>query len=139
MSKKALVIYYSYSNGNIKRIAEAASRAMGADIAEIRTVRPYAGTYDEVVAQGQRETQEVMAGYLRGFGISLLPAMLTIAGICGVRIGWIVLVFPRSRTFHTIMMSYPLSLAATAVLIFVALVVLRPSSGKSRGIAGAGR
>ena len=29
---------------------------------------------------------EVMAGYLRGFGISFLPALLTTIGICGVRI-----------------------------------------------------
>ena len=29
---------------------------------------------------------EVMSGYLRGFGISLVPALLTMLGVCGVRI-----------------------------------------------------
>ena len=70
---------------------------------------------------------EVMAGYLRGFGISFLPALLTTIGICGVRISWIYFVFPKNATFHTIMMAYPYSLAATAVLIFIALTVLRPA------------
>lgn len=58
---------------------------------------------------------EVMSGYLRGFGISLTPALLTMTGVCGIRVAWIYLVFPRSRTFQTIMMAFPLSLATTAV------------------------
>ena len=31
----------------------------------------------------------VMSGYLRGFSISLAPAILTMLGVCGVRIAWI--------------------------------------------------
>lgn len=70
---------------------------------------------------------EVMSGYLRGFGISLLPAILTTIGVCGVRIVWIKLVFPQSPTFITIMTAYPISLAATAFLIFIALVCCHPA------------
>lgn len=70
---------------------------------------------------------EVMSGYLRGFGISLTPAVLTMVGVCGIRIAWIQFVFPHSRTFRTIMTVYPISLAATAVLIFGALVICRPA------------
>ena len=70
---------------------------------------------------------EVMSGYLRGFGISTVPAVLTILGVCGVRIAWVYTVFPQNRTFHTIMMAYPASLATTAVLIFIALMIYRPS------------
>lgn len=70
---------------------------------------------------------EVMSGYLRGFGISTVPAILTILGVCGVRIAWVYAVFPKDRTFHTIMMAYPASLATTAVLIFIALMIYRPS------------
>lgn len=70
---------------------------------------------------------EVMSGYMRGFGISLAPAILTTIGVCGVRIAWIKLVFPHSSTFETIMTAYPISLATTALLIFVALIVYRPS------------
>lgn len=70
---------------------------------------------------------ELMSSYLRGFGISLVPALLTILGVCGVRIALVYGVFPSSRTFHTLMMAYPISLSVTAVLIFIALIVYRPS------------
>ena len=70
---------------------------------------------------------EVMSGYLRGFGISLVPALLTMLGVCGVRILWIATAFPWSRTFQTILLAYPLSLAATAVLILLALLIYHPS------------
>lgn len=71
---------------------------------------------------------EVMSGYLRGFGISLVPAILTTLGVCVIRISWIKWVFPMYRSFRTIMMVYPVSLAATAVLIFIALIVFRPAN-----------
>lgn len=70
---------------------------------------------------------EVMSSYMRGYGISLAPAILTMLGVCGIRIAWIYTVFPMSRTFATIMTVYPISLAATAVLIFIALIIYRPS------------
>ena len=70
---------------------------------------------------------ENMSGYLRGFGISLVPAILTIIGVCGVRIFWIYTVFPMHRTFKAIMTAYPVSLSTTAVLIFIALMIFRPS------------
>lgn len=70
---------------------------------------------------------EVMSSYMRGYGISLVPAILTMLGVCGIRIAWIYTVFPMSRTFATIMTVYPISLAATAVLIFIALIIYRPS------------
>lgn len=70
---------------------------------------------------------EVMSGYLRGFGFSLVPAILTTVGVCVLRIIWINTVFPTNRTFVTIMTAYPVSLATTAVLIFIALIIYRPS------------
>ena len=72
-------------------------------------------------------TYEILSGYLRGFGISLVPAILTLFGVCGVRIVWINTVFPLHHTFRSIMLVYPISLATTAVLIFIALLVYRPS------------
>lgn len=70
---------------------------------------------------------ECMSGYMRGFGISLTPALLTIFGVCGTRIIWIYTVFPASQTFETIMQVYPISLAINMVLIFCALIITRPS------------
>lgn len=70
---------------------------------------------------------DCMSGYMRGFGISLTPALLTIFGVCGTRIIWIYMVFPMSQTFETIMQVYPISLAINMVLIFCALLITRPS------------
>lgn len=60
MAKKMLIVYYSISNGNTRRVAKQLQKATGADLAEIETVVPYTGTYDEIVDQGQ---QEVNRGY----------------------------------------------------------------------------
>ena len=74
---------------------------------------------------------DIMSGYLRGFGISLVPALLTMAGVCGTRILWIAAVFPQHRNFTTIMTAYPISLGITAVLVAVALAIYRPSRRKA--------
>ncbi len=71
---------------------------------------------------------EVVSGYMRGFGISITPAVLTVIGICGIRITWIYAVFPKNPTFRNIMTAYPISLSATALLLFAALLILRPAA-----------
>lgn len=53
--KKSLIVYYSWSNGNTKRIAEQLQAATGADILRIETKEPYTGSYEDVVEQGRRE------------------------------------------------------------------------------------
>lgn len=70
---------------------------------------------------------EMASGYLRGYGISLIPALLTLVGVCGTRIFWVVAVFPAHASFPWIMAVYPISLAITAALLLIALVVYRPS------------
>lgn len=57
---KMLVAYYSWSNGNTKKIAEELQKAAGADLACIDTAVPYEGGYDAVVKQGN---DEVKSGY----------------------------------------------------------------------------
>ena len=70
---------------------------------------------------------EILSGYMRGFGISLIPAILTTIGVCGIRIFWINFVFPQNPTFTTIMTVYPISLSSTALLIGIALLCFRPA------------
>ena len=75
---------------------------------------------------------EVMSGYLRGFGISLVPAILTTIGVCGTRIGWVYAVFPKEPTFRTLLLVYPASLSITAVLILAALLIYHPAHRNER-------
>ena len=70
---------------------------------------------------------EVMSGYLRGFGISLVPAILTTIGVCGTRIAWVYLVFPQNKTFRTLLFAYPVSLFITALFILITLLIYHPA------------
>ena len=70
------------------------------------------------------------AGYMRGFGISFTPAILTVSGVCGVRIFWRYVIFAHNPTFKILMIAYPISLFITATLMFIALVCFRPAKRK---------
>lgn len=70
---------------------------------------------------------EVTSSYLRGYGISLVPALFTMLGVCGIRLSWVFFVFPQYRTFQALMLVFPVSLSFTAVLIFCVLLWYRPS------------
>ena len=67
---------------------------------------------------------EILSGAMRGHGQSLIPAVVSLAGICGVRIIWVYTVFPFSRTFNTIMAAYPISWTITAVVLVVAYFMM---------------
>ena len=71
--------------------------------------------------------QEGLSGYLRGFGVSFIPAACAVVGICGVRLTWIFTVFRRAPSFTTIMQVYPLSLGITAAVILVVTLIVKPS------------
>ncbi len=71
--------------------------------------------------------QEAMSGYLRGFGVSFIPAACSVIGICGVRLTWIFTVFRQSPSFATVMQVYPLSLALTMVVTLIVMIIIKPS------------
>ena len=64
---------------------------------------------------------------LSGYEISLPPAVLTMLGVCGVRLSWLRWVFPQYKTFMNIMLVFPISLATTALLMLAAVLYFRPS------------
>ncbi len=68
---------------------------------------------------------DILSGSMRGVGHSMVPAMITIAGVCGVRLIWIYTVFAKVKTFEILMMIYPVSWAITAVGIIGAYFVIR--------------
>lgn len=66
---------------------------------------------------------EMVSGFLRAFGKSLLPAIIVTAGICGSRILYVATIFQWKADFHTLMAVYPLSwlltdLGMAAVLLY---------------------
>lgn len=93
--KKMLVVYYSWSNGNTKRIAEQLAIETGADIARIETVEPYSGSYEDVVEQGKREVEA-------GFMPQINPLSVNIADYAVIAIGtptWWYTMAPAVLTF----------------------------------------
>lgn len=95
--KKAIVIYYSWSNGNTKRIAEQLAGEIGADLARIDTVKPYEGSYEEVVSQGQREVNE-------GYKPPIKPLDIDLSQYDVVAVGtptWWYTMAPAVHTFLT--------------------------------------
>ena len=54
---KTLILYYSYG-GNTRKIAQLLRQEIGGDLEEIETVKPYIGSYNEIVEQGEREVSE---------------------------------------------------------------------------------
>ena len=70
---------------------------------------------------------DVMSGYMRGYGISLTPAIITMISVCGIRILWIYTIFRQYHTFQSIMTVYPVSLGTTSVLMFILLLIWHPA------------
>jgi putative MATE family efflux protein len=71
--------------------------------------------------------QEGLSGYLRGFGVSFIPAACSVIGICGVRLTWIFTVFRKVPSFATVMQVYPISLGITAAVIMIVTLFVKPS------------
>ena len=58
---------------------------------------------------------DVSTGALRGYGKSLTPMIISVLGICGIRVLWVLTVFPIPA-FHTpqwLLTSYPISWIVT--------------------------
>lgn len=62
---------------------------------------------------------EIAASAMRGLGVSMLPAMITIFGTCLIRIPWVVW-FPESGSFARLLSVYPITWGVTTVLMAVA-------------------
>lgn len=70
---------------------------------------------------------EVMSAYLRGFGIAMAPAILTVLGVCGVRIAWVYWIFPQNHTFQNLVTAFPVSMSVTLALILLTLLYYHPT------------
>lgn len=60
---------------------------------------------------------DVSSGALRGMGKSMLPTLVCVFGICGVRILWVFAMFPKFGTFASLMVCYPLSWILTGLVM----------------------
>ena len=69
---------------------------------------------------------DVTTGVLRGMGSSLAPMIISILGVCGIRIAWISTVFqiPQFHTPQSLYLSYIISWTATFLIQLAAYIAL---------------
>ena len=69
---------------------------------------------------------DVSTGALRGLGASFVPMVISVLGVCGIRIGWIYTVFqiPQFHTPRCLFFSYPVSWAVTFLIQLAAFLVV---------------
>ena len=146
----------NYGAGNVDRCRKVAKVSLFLDLAITVVVsgllivfgRPLLGLFnrDPVVtsigmirlryilfAEVVNVVMEITSGAMRGYGFSLVPAIISFVGVCGIRITWVYTVFRASQGFHTLMLVYPVSWIVTAFALCVAYILfLRRFRGEAQ-------
>lgn len=83
---------------------------------------------------------DTTTGSMRGIGSSVIPMIITVVGVCVMRIVWIYTVFalPQYHTFSGLFISYPISWLLTFAALFISFtVVMRRKEKKANNLIGA--
>ena len=59
---------------------------------------------------------EILSGAVRGAGESLIPTLLTLFGVCILRLVWLLVFVPMDRTVERTLLSYPMTWTVTSLL-----------------------
>ena len=86
----------------------------------IRFLAPFYVTYVGV---------EIFSGTLRGMGDALLPMLITLSGICVLRVAWIILAFPHNPTLEMVEASYPITWTTTTILFLIYYLIYTKKKG----------
>ena len=62
---------------------------------------------------------ELLAGAIRGAGKSLAPTLITLFGVCALRLLWLLVVVPIHKTIPMVELSYPITWTVTSVALAV--------------------
>ena len=70
---------------------------------------------------------DVMVGALRGIGYSVMPMIVSIVGVCVLRLVWLATVFqiPAYHRIETVYLSYPVTLILTSLVYIVFFIWVR--------------
>mgnify|MGYP004615971545 CR=1 FL=1 len=83
---------------------------------------------------------DTTTGAMRGIGSSVIPMIITVVGVCVMRIVWIYTVFamPQYHTFSGLFISYPISWLLTFAALFISFItVMRHKEKKINALKGA--
>ena len=76
----------------------------------LNTVPPLFITYNAI---------EIFSGAVRGCGDALRPMLMTLFGVCVLRLIWIFTVVPQSPNIRTLILSYPITWTVTSIAFFI--------------------
>ena len=68
---------------------------------------------------------EIFIGASRGMGEAFWPMVISVIGICGLRIVWIYGIFPMDPTLYFLYLSYPFSWSFTLAAQYVCYRLVR--------------
>lgn len=81
----------------------------------------------------------IFVGAMRGLGSSLTPMVVSIFGVCVLRVVWIYTIFPLDRTFTMLFLSYPVTWVVTTLIEIVCFIVIRKHAIQRAGGMAADR
>ena len=74
---------------------------------------------------------DVMVGSMRGMGHSIAPALVSMAGVCGLRLVWVATVFKAYHTTTVLYLSYPVSWTAVLAVHVICYFFIRKQVRRS--------
>lgn len=82
---------------------------------------------------------DVMVGALRGIGYSIMPMIVSIVGVCVLRLIWLATVFqiPEFHKIETVYLSYPVTWILTSLVYIVFFVWIRIRSERKKSAPSA--
>lgn len=67
---------------------------------------------------------DTLSSVMRGLGCSLLPMVVAVFGVCGLRMLWIWFIFPLAPTYETAFYCFPVSWVITALAHFICFLIV---------------
>lgn len=70
---------------------------------------------------------DVMVGSLRGMGCSVTPMLVSLVGVCGIRIIWLATIFqiPKYHTMNMLFLTYPFTWILTLTAHIITFLIVR--------------
>lgn len=69
---------------------------------------------------------DVLVGFLRGIGYSLMAMIVSLIGICVFRVIWIYTVFSHYKTLNSLYISYPISWILSVLVLVCCILIVYP-------------
>ena len=69
--------------------------------------------------------QDVTASQIRGMGKSFEPMIISLIGVCGVRLMWIFAILPEGHSLIDLYWAYPISWTAAFIMLFILYTILK--------------